>query len=147
MVWVSLTRLRLRSALFLPGFFWYSIRSRMQVKHADGFIVGGLLADNERTFWTMTVWESRAAMLAFMTSGAHKRAMPKLLNWCDEASVAGWEQEDTVLPKWDDANRRMRTTGRVSKVRHPSAVQMRSGPGGLEYREPRTTAAVVIHRG
>ena len=69
-----------------------------QVKRAKGFVIGGLLPDSERTFWTMTVWENRAAMLAFMTSGAHKQAMPKLLDWCDEASVAGWEQEDSALP-------------------------------------------------
>jgi hypothetical protein len=135
-----------RSVLFLPGFFWHAIRSREQVRRADGFIVGGLLADSERTFWTMTAWESHAAMLAFMRSGAHERAMPKLLEWCDEASVAGWQQEDTVLPGWDEADRRMRATGRVSKVRHPSAAQLQSESAGLEYRPARTTGAVVIRR-
>jgi hypothetical protein len=31
-------------------------------------------------------------MRAFMLSGAHQRAMPKLFNWCDEASVVHWNQ-------------------------------------------------------
>lgn len=146
MVWVSLTRVRVRSVLFLPGFFWHTMRSRRQVKRGQGFLVGALLADSGRVFWTMTAWESRTRMLAFMTSGAHMQAMPKLLNWCDEASVAGWEQEDSMLPRWDEADRRMRAIGRPSKVRHPNAAQLRSGAGKFDYREPRTVGAVVIRK-
>jgi heme-degrading monooxygenase HmoA len=131
MVWVSVTRLRVRSVRFLPGFAWYALRSNMQAKRAEGLVGIDLLTDRDWTFWTMTAWESRAAMLAFMTSGAHKKAMPKLLEWCDEASVAHWEQEDAELG-WEEANRRMRAMGRASKVRHPSAAHT-----GLAYREPR----------
>lgn len=132
MVWVSVTRLRVRSVRFLPGFAWYALRSNRQARRAAGVLAVDLLADRARTFWTMTAWESRAAMLAFMTSGPHKRAMPKLLEWCDEASVAHWEQEDATLVGWQEASRRMRATGRASKVLHPSAAH-----AGLGYREPR----------
>jgi heme-degrading monooxygenase HmoA len=116
----------------MPGFAWYAVRSNMQARRAAGMLGMDLLADREWTFWTMTAWESRAAMLAFMTNGPHKRAMPKLLDWCDEASVAHWEQEDAKLVGWDEADRRMRATGRASKVRWPSAAH-----AGLRYREPR----------
>lgn len=132
MVWVSLTRLRVRSVRFVPGFAWYAVQSNAQVSRAGGFLGKDLLADREWTFWTMTAWESRAAMLAYMTSGAHKRAMPKLMEWCDEASVAHWEQEDARLVGWEEADRRMRATGRASKVRYPSAAHARLG-----YREPK----------
>lgn len=132
MVWVSVTRLRVRSVRFLPGFLWYAMRSSRQAKRAAGVLAVELLAERERAFWTMTAWESRAAMLAFMTSGPHKRAMPKLLEWCDEASVAHWEQEDATLVGWDEASRRMRAMGRPSKVLHPSAAH-----AGLGYPEPR----------
>ena len=122
MVWVSVTRLRVRSVRFLPGFLWYAMRSGRQAKRAAGVVAVELLADRERTFWTLTAWESRAAMLAFMTGGGRKRAMPKLLEWCDEASVAHWEQEGSALVGWEEASRRMRAAGRASKVRHPSAA-------------------------
>ncbi len=139
MVFVSLTRLRLRSVRFLPAFAWDGVQSQRQVRRADGFVTGKLLSDRSWTFWTMTAWDSQASMRAYMTTGAHKRAMPKLMEWCDEASVAHWEQDGPTLPTWEEADRRMRATGRVSKVRWPSAEH-----AGLRYRAPRTTMGGVI---
>jgi hypothetical protein len=62
-------------------------------------------------------------MKKFMASGSHRRAMPKLLEFCDEASVGRWEQEDVALPSWSEVHRRMQHEGRRSKVNHPSAAQ------------------------
>ena len=143
MVFVSLTRLRIRSMWFMPGFGWHAMRSNSQVKRAQGFLRGGLLPDRERTFWTMTMWDSQESMRAFLLTGAHKKAMPKLLDWCDEASVAHWEQEDEALPSWEEADRRMRESGRASKVRSPSEVHARAWS---EYREPRTATSVALRR-
>jgi hypothetical protein len=36
----------------------------------------------------VTVWLNRDAMAEFRRSGPHLKAMPKLLDWCDEAAVA-----------------------------------------------------------
>jgi hypothetical protein len=63
-------------------------------------------------------------MNAFRTSGAHRAAMPKLLDWCDEASVVHWNQEAAALPTWLDAHGRMVEKGKPSKVKHPSAAQV-----------------------
>jgi hypothetical protein len=139
MIFVSLTRLRVRSVWFMPGFFVYAIRSQKQVRSAAGFQRGALLPDRERTFWTMTAWNSEASMRAYMISGAHKQAMPKLLHWCDEASVAHWMQEETELPTWEQADERMRREGRVSKVLHPSDAH-----ASLSYKVPRTTGSATI---
>ena len=133
MAFVSLTRLRIRSIRFLPAFIVHTLRSLRQVKRSAGFKGGGLLPDRRWTFWTMTAWDSQASMRAYMTTGSHKQAMPKLMRWCDEASVAHWEQDEITLPSWTEADQRMRATGRVSKVLHPSAEH-----AGLRYREPRT---------
>ncbi|WP_263373443.1 DUF3291 domain-containing protein [Granulicella aggregans] len=139
MVFVSLTRLRVRSVWFMPGFFLYAIRSERQVRGAAGFLTGALLPDRDKTFWTMTAWDSEASMRAYMISGAHKAAMPKLLHWCDEASVAHWMQEADTLPSWEQADERMRTEGRASKVLHPSAAH-----AGLQYNAPRTAGSASI---
>ena len=141
MVFVSLTRLRVRSFRFVPFFFLYAMRSIAQVKKAPGFQTGELLADRSFTFWTMTAWDSQESMRAYMVSGAHKAAMPKLLEWCDEASVAHWTQEAEGLPSWMEADGRMRRQGRISNVRHPSAEH-----DGLRYEIPRTTRGGPIRR-
>jgi hypothetical protein len=139
MPFVSVTRLRLRSVRFLPMFAFHTMRSITQVKHAPGFERGALLPDREWTFWTLTAWDSRESMRKYMTAGDHKRAMPYLLKWCDEASVAHWEQPGMELPSWNEADLRMRSTGRPSKVLHPSPQH-----ASLSYRAPRTTGGGPI---
>lgn len=142
MIFVSLTRLRIRSVLFLPFFALHAISTMRQIKKASGFQDGAVLNDRERTFWTMTAWDTMTSMRQFMNSGAHKRVMPHLLHWCDEASVAHWEQADSVLSTWTVAAQRMRAEGRPSKVLHPSPRH-----ATLEFREPRTARVVPIRRG
>ncbi len=138
---MSLTRLRVRSVRFMPGFAVHAVRTTGQVRKAEGFLEGALLADRSWTFWTLTTWARQEDMRAYMVSGAHQAAMPKLMHWCDEASVAHWEQEDAGLISWEEADRRMRAIGRVSKVLHPS-----EGHAGLRYREPRVTRGGAIRR-
>jgi len=61
-----------------------------------------------------------AAMRAFMLADPHREAMVKLLDWCDEAYLVHWAQENAQLPDWHEAHRRLVAEGRRSKVRHPS---------------------------
>ncbi len=98
MPFVSLTRLRIRSVRFLPLFALHAVRSVQQIRRAPGFQTGALLPDRSWTFWTMTTWDTQESMRQYMISGSHKAAMPHLLHWCDEASVAHWHQEDEALP-------------------------------------------------
>lgn len=134
MPFVSITRLRIRSVRFLPGFLIYTLRSLSQVKRASGFKGGSLLADRSWTFWTMTIWDSQESMRGYMTTGPHRAAMPRLLDWCDEASVVHWSQMEADVPSWTEADRRMRESGRASKVRNPGDQH-----ASLNYRTPRLT--------
>jgi Domain of unknown function (DUF3291) len=141
MIFVSLTRLRIRSFRFVPPFVLHTLRSLRQAKKAPGFESGAILADRSWAFWTMTAWATQQSMRQFMTTGSHKTAMPHLLHWCDEASVAHWEQPDAALPSWTEADKRMRELGRASKVANPSPQH-----ATLSYRAPRTTAGAAIRR-
>ena len=58
-------------------------------------------------------------MNAFRITLPHRDAMPKLLEWCDEAAVVHRNQESAELPDWETAVRRMAESGRLSKVNHP----------------------------
>ena len=120
---ISVTRLRVRSFLYLPEFLWDTFRSVRQVRRSPGFLGGRLLVNARSVFWTMTAWQDESAMNAYRTGGAHRKAMPKLLNWCDEAAVVHWIQDSAEIPDWQQAQEHMAEKGKLSKVNHPSAVQ------------------------
>jgi heme-degrading monooxygenase HmoA len=121
-MFVSVTRLRLRSSRFLLPFLFYSLRSTRQARRSPGNVAVEAMRDSHGGYWTRSVWRDEASMRAFMTSGVHLRVMPKLLDWADEAAVVHWQQESAALPEWDDAHRRLVTQGRRSKVRYPSTA-------------------------
>jgi heme-degrading monooxygenase HmoA len=120
---ISVTRLRVRSFLFLPQFLWDTIKSVRQVERSNGFLGGRLLVNAGYVFWTMTAWQDESAMKAYRTGGAHRKAMPQLLDWCDEAAVAHWIQQSAEIPMWPEAHQHMLEKGKLSKVIHPSPVQ------------------------
>ncbi len=118
---VSITRLRLRSIRFLPALQWHTWKSARQVRRASGFLGGQILIDRGWTAWTMTVWGNEDLMRSFRQSGAHQKVMPKLAEWCCEASSVHWEQEKSKIPNWSEAHRRMIFQGHAVPVKKRSA--------------------------
>jgi Domain of unknown function (DUF3291) len=131
---VSITRLRVRSLRYLPAFLINALRSAQQAKAASGNLAVSLLSDARFTFWTCTVWNDEQSVRAFMIAGAHRSVMPRLLQWCDEASVAHWLQDSPEPPSWQEAHRRLQKVGRRSKVDNPSDAHLR-----FEISPPKTT--------
>ncbi len=121
---VSVTRLRIRSLRFVPQFLVYAFSSARQAQKSVGFLGGRLMRDKARAFWTLTVWSDAKAMEAYRVAGVHRAAMPKLLNWCDEASVAHWLQDSVAVPSWNQAYDRMVQEGRASKVKQPTLAHV-----------------------
>jgi hypothetical protein len=78
-------------------------------------------------------------MRAFMLAPAHRRVMPKLLQWCDEAAVTHWLQDSPEPPLWQEVHRRLQQEGRTSKVDHPSAAQLR-----FEIPPPNTARQLTL---
>lgn len=81
-------------------------------------------------------------MKRFRGSDAHKRAMPRLLDICDEASLARWTQDDPGVASPETMVERLRTIGRTSKVRHPTAAQA-AGHTVPDGRPPRPGARIT----
>lgn len=136
---VSITRLRVRSFRFLPAFLFGSLCSAREAKNASGNLAVAVLSDANLTFWTRTLWTDERSMRAFMFAPAHRRVMPKLLQWCDEAAVTHWLADSPEPPPWQEVHRRLQREGRASKVDHPSAAQLR-----FEIPPPKTTRQLKL---
>lgn len=130
-MFASVTRLRVRSLLFLPQFLWMTTQIQRQTEKAPGLLGLRLLVDRKQTYWTLTAWQDEKAMKAFRGSGPHAKAMKKLPVWCDEAAYAHWTEEQGHLPEWPEAYERLLATYKLSRVKHPSAAHERA-----EFRPP-----------
>ncbi len=121
---VSVTRLRVRAIRFVLPFAWQSWRSFWQARRAPGNIGVRLRKAEGLAFWTLSVWRDEEAMSDYRIAPPHRQAMPRLLEWCDEAAVVHWSQESGDLPDWEIAEQRLAESGHLSKVHHPSADQL-----------------------
>ena len=120
---ISITRLRLRSWRFVPEFIFYSVRAKLQAEKAEGSRGVRVMREPGNIFWTATAWDSEDAVKKYMIARPHSQAMPRLLEWCDEAALVRWTQDSAELPDWHEAHRRLQAEGRRSKVNRPSANQ------------------------
>jgi len=123
----------------VPSLYWEVRKLRRSLKKAPGFLMGKLLADRNRAFWTMTMWKDIDSMRAFRDSRVHAVAMPKAAKWCDEASVVHWETQAEELPRWDEAHRRMSESGKSSPIKFPSPDYK-----GHRYKQPDMNKSLLV---
>jgi hypothetical protein len=105
------------------AFFVHTHRSRKQAKRTPGNLAVELRRTDGLAFWTMTLWWDVAARRSFVTASPHNQTMRKLAHWCDEAAFTHWHQENNELPTWDIAADKLRATGHLATVLHPSEEQ------------------------
>ena len=134
MYFVSVTRLRVRSVIFLPRFLLANEASVKSIRKITGFIAGKELIDKGFTFWTVTIWESGEAMKYFRNNEPHKSAMRNLPHWCNEAAYVHWTQEDDTIPPWPVLHQKLMETGKLTKVKFPSGKQL-----AMDYAVPAWT--------
>ena len=124
MPFVSVTRLRVKSLLYLIPFMRANEASVKELKDSKGLLKGKELIDKKLTFWTITLWEDEASMKIFRNSSSHRNAMQNLPNWCNEASYHHWVQDGVEFPDWCTVSEMLFTEGKISKVRTPSNAQI-----------------------
>ena len=100
-----------------------------QARATPGCLFADVRREAKLVFWTRTLWRDEDAMRGFMTSGAHRVVMPKILDWCDEAALALWPQDGAAPPDWPTAEMKVRSEGRTSRVRYPSPAHQRGETG------------------
>jgi len=78
----SVTYLRIRNPLALPAFLLQTWRVTRAARRTPGYVKHRLLGLPPFPFyWTMSVWESNAAMGAFVATPEHRRAMTRMAAW------------------------------------------------------------------
>jgi hypothetical protein len=120
---VAVTRLRLRSLRYLLPFAYHARRSRRQAEIAPGCLGVEVRKTRGLAFWTLTLWDSEQSLKRYLIHEPHRKAMPKLAHWCDEAAVGHWTQDASETPAWDAAAAGLLQHGRLSRVLHPSMLQ------------------------
>ena len=120
MPFISITRLKVKSILYILKFLMANEASVKDLVKIKGFLKGKELIDKNLTFWTLTMWTDDISMKTFRNSVPHRKAMQNLPTWCHEASYFHWTQPGTDLPAWHDASERLISEGKLTKVRNPT---------------------------
>ena len=108
-VYVSITALRVGSPFLLPVFWWHTLRAVRQARAAQGNLSVDLRRIGD-AWHTLTVWRDRAAMLGYVQSGAHLRAM-RDYPWASNGTVAGFPAE--AAPGWGEVPALLSRHGRA----------------------------------
>jgi heme-degrading monooxygenase HmoA len=114
------TRLRLRDPASFDEFFAAAEAVAEQANASKGSLGERALADAHNAYWTITGWEDRPSVEAFVKSEPHLATEARLDEWCDEATFADWEQTDTELPDWKTCYEHLITEGQAAELTHAS---------------------------
>jgi hypothetical protein len=98
-VYVSITGLKVKN-FFASFTFWrHAIPSKVQAEKSTGLMFLDVKRKGSYHF-TLSVWENRAAMIAYRNSGAHLAAMKAFRNIAT-GKIYGYEARS--IPTWDEA--------------------------------------------
>jgi quinol monooxygenase YgiN len=86
----------------------YTAQVVKQLATADGLVGYSLRARPlSKRFWTLSAWESEAALRVFVQNQPHLRIMTALAPHMDKTNFVRWKVKGSDLPlRWDDALRR-----------------------------------------
>ncbi len=118
MPYISITGLKMKSPLHAPRFWWHAIRSMAQAQR-DPNCQLAIAKQINGIAHTITVWNNRKDMLAFLMSGSHREAMrvfPKI------GTGYGFGIERESVPSWDEAHQLWISRGSDSKPIAPKAM-------------------------
>jgi hypothetical protein len=130
---IVVTRLRLKDPALQDEFFGDAVAAIEQAQTSDGNLGANALADANNTWWTLSSWQGRDAMRAFVSSEPHQTIMSRLDHYCDEATFVDWEQPGADLPDWQTSHQRLVADGQVAQLTSPSpANETRAFPAPVD---------------
>jgi hypothetical protein len=108
-VTVMASRLPLRSHLRIPRFLTATLRIRRQLSAAPGLIGYALDAKLlDKTFWTVSAWQSREQLEAFAAADPHRRDVSKIRPQMEPTTFVFWSAKASDLPiGWNEVRSRI----------------------------------------
>jgi hypothetical protein len=70
----------------------------------------------------------------------HAKVMPRLVEWCDEASYAHWIPSAGSVPSWPEACEHLVAEGRLSRVARPSPAHE-----ARQFPKPRLKPLIALN--
>jgi quinol monooxygenase YgiN len=130
---IVVTRLRLRDPALLDEFFTDAVAAIEQATKSEGNLGADALADANNAWWSVSAWQDRRQMRAYVDTEPHLGISSRLDHFCDEATFVDWEQASPDLPDWQTSWRHLIADGQVAELSHPSdANQTRAFPQPVE---------------
>jgi len=117
---IVVTRLRLKDPALLDEFFADAVAAIEQAQKAAGNLGADALADANNAWWSVSSWQGRDLMRAFVGSEPHLAIMDRLDHYCDEATFVDWEQASADLPDWQTGHRHLVADGQAAQLTSPS---------------------------
>jgi len=108
---VLLSELPLQRLRDLGAFLLYTWRIQGQLRRTPGVLGYSLLARIfKRQFWTLSVWESEAALHQFVVDNPHGQVMTALQGKMGQTHFVRWSMRGAAFPpRWQDALARRHT--------------------------------------
>lgn len=103
---VSVGRLRIDSDTNRLRFLWHGALAYLQARRARGVVHASVYREDSRTLWSLSVWASSEAMLAYRNSGSHLRVMEAARALGARVDFRHWEAD--AVPSWEAARLRLR---------------------------------------
>jgi hypothetical protein len=130
---IAVTRLRLRDPSLLDEFFTHAAAVLEQAMKSKGNLGADALAEAHDAWWSVTAWQQRAQMEAYVNAEPHLSTEGLLDHLCDEATFVDWEQESPELPDWPTSWRRLVADGQSAALTNQSeANEARAFPAPVE---------------
>jgi hypothetical protein len=130
---IVVTRLRLRDPSLLDEFFTHAAAVLEQAMNSDGNLGADALAEAHDAWWSVTAWQDRLHMDAYVNTDPHRSTETLLDHLCDEATFVDWEQAGPELPDWQTSWRHLVADGHSATLTNESdANQTRAFPAPIE---------------
>ena len=119
---IVVTRLRLKDPALTDEFFTDAVAAIEQAQKSEGNLGVDALADANNAWWSVSSWQERRPMHAYVRSEPHQTIRSKIDRYCDEATFVDWEQASPDLPDWQTNWHHLVASGEGAELTQPSAA-------------------------